>query len=451
MDFFDISEAWSRDQIEMEQVKRLQKSIKHAYQAPLYSNLYSDAGISPEDIKSPEDIRKLPFITKDTLRDAYPTKLNCVPLSDVVRMHCSSGTTGTPVAICYSEKDIKTWSSLMARSMYATGIRKEDNFQNMSGYGLFTGGLGIHYGAEHLGCMTIPAGAGNTKRQLKLLKDFNVSAIHILPSYALHVAQEFQKEGIDPKELPLRIALIGAEPYTEETRLRIQEDLDVKVYNSFGMSEMNGPGVGIECEAQNGMHVWEDAYIFEIINPETGEALPDGEIGELVMTTVTRDAMPVLRYRTHDLTRIITGECSCGRHHRRIDRILGRSDDMFIMKGVNIYPMQIERVLMSYPEVGRNYLIQLEKDGLKETLRVKVEINEESFVEDMRVLRGLQDRIVRNLRDEILITPVVEFVQASSLPVQEGKAKRVFDLRQSFRNKTPKTIPQFLRTKATFF
>ncbi len=431
MDFFDICENWSRDQIENEQVVRLKKSITQAMKAPFYAKLYKDAGLSADTIKSPQDIQKFPYISKEDLRDNYPNKLACVPVSEFVRMHCSSGTTGSPVAICYTKKDIENWASLMARGMYMTGIRKEDTFQNMSGYGLFTGGLGIHYGAEHLGCMTIPAGAGNTKRQIKLIKDFNVSVVHVLPSYAMHVAQQVQLEGTDPKTLPLRIALVGAEPYTDETRKRIEDILDIKVYNSFGMSEMNGPGVGMECQEQYGMHIWEDSYIIEIIDPETGLLLPEGEVGELVMTTLGREGMPVLRYRTHDLTRIIPGDCACGRKHKRIDRITGRSDDMFIMKGVNIYPMQIEQVLMAFPEVGQNYLIQLEKEGLKETLRVKVEVREENFVEDMRVLRALQDRISRRLHDEILITPVIDLVQANSLPVSEGKAKRVIDLRNN--------------------
>ncbi len=430
MDYFDASETWSRDQIEHEQVLRLRKSIEQAMKAPFYAKLYQEAGISPTSIQTPQDIRKLPYIKKDDLRENYPDKLSCVPKTNFVRMHCSSGTTGSPVAICYTKNDLESWASLMARCMYMTGIRSGDNFQNMSGYGLFTGGLGIHYGAEHLGCMTIPAGAGNTKRQLKLIKDFNVTAVHILPSYALHIAQQVKVDGGDPKELPIKIALVGAEPYTEETRKRIENMLEIKVYNSFGMSEMNGPGVGMECQAQDGMHIWEDAYILEIIDPETGLILPDGEVGELVMTTLSREGMPVLRYRTHDLTKIIVGECACGRKHRRIDRIVGRSDDMFIIKGVNIYPMQIEQVLMGFSEVGQNYLIQLEKEGLKETMRVKVEVNEDSFVEDMRVLRALQERIVRRLHDEILITPVVDLVQAKSLPVAEGKAKRVIDLRQ---------------------
>lgn len=431
MEYYDIAETWSADQIREEQTKRLRAAIAQAGRTPFYAKLLDEAGISPNDIAGPEDIRRLPFTSKDDLRAQYPDRLCCVPRAQLVRMHCSSGTTGSPVAICYTQRDVDTWADLMARSMFAAGVRREDTFQNMSGYGLFTGGLGIHYGAERLGCMTIPAGAGNTRRQIKLIKDFGVTAVHILPSYALHVARQIEEEGEDPRALPLRIALVGAEPYTEETRRRIESMLDLKVCNSFGMSEMNGPGVGIECEAQSGLHIWEDAYILEIIDPETGRTLPDGEIGELVMTTLTREGMPLLRYRTHDLTRIIPGDCACGRKHRRIDRILGRSDDMFILKGVNIYPMQIEQVLMGFPEVGHNYLIRLEKQGLLETLRVLVEIREEYFVEDMRVLRNLQDSIARRLRDEILITPKVDLVQGGSLPRTEGKAQRVVDLRDT--------------------
>lgn len=430
MEIFDKAELFSRDEIAARQLENLRTTLRQAVKAPFYAKRMAEAGLSPDNVRSPEDITKLPFTTKDDLRAAYPHALACVPKAEFVRMHCSSGTTGSPVAICYTKKDVETWSSLMARSLFVAGVRKEDVFQNMSGYGLFTGGLGIHYGAEHLGCMTIPAGAGNTRRQIKLIRDFGVSAVHILPSYALHVASQMMAEGEDPHALPLRIAIVGAEPYTEQTRQRIQEMLGVRVHNNFGLSEMNGPGVAIECEDQSGLHVWEDAYYLEIIDPDTGKPVPDGETGELVLSTLTREGMPVLRYRTRDLTRIIPGNCPCGRKHRRIDRIKGRSDDMFILKGVNIYPMQIEQVLMSFPEVGQNYLIQLEKDGLLENLRVKVEIRDEHFVEDMRVLRGLQDRIARRLHDEILLTPKVDLVQLNTLPTSEGKAKRVEDLRK---------------------
>ncbi len=428
-EFFDPIEGIDRASLEALQFSRLRTTLERASNAPFYAKRLNEAGIIPADLKSIDDFYNLPFTTKDDLRAQYPMGLACVEPSEFIRMHASSGTTGSPSAICYTQNDIYTWSDLMARCMYMVGIRKGDVFQNMSGYGLFTGGLGIHFGAERVGCMTIPAGAGNSRRQIKLLSDFKTSAIHILPSYALHIGALLKEEGIDPYETSLRVALIGAEPYTEEVRKRIEHLLGVKVYNSYGLSEMNGPGVAFECEAQNGMHIWEDAFLFEIIDPKTGKHVPDGEVGELVMTTLCREGMPILRYRTRDLTRIITGECTCGRKHRRIDRIQGRSDDMLIIKGVNIYPMQIEAVLMGFTEVGQNYLIVIERENDQDVLKVKVEIKEENFVEDMRVLRNLQSEIARKIRDEILITPVIELVQQNSLPVSEGKAVRVHDLR----------------------
>lgn len=430
MDFFDEAETWDRAKIEETQLIRLKFSVQQAMHSPFYAKRLNEAGVSPENLRSLDDLRRIPFTTKDDLRSQYPYGMACVPRTEFVRMHCSSGTTGTPVAICHTQADINLWADMMARSLYVAGVRKEDVFQNMSGYGLFTGGLGIHYGAERLGCMTIPAGAGNSRRQLKLVRDFRTTAVHILPSYALHLGASLQAEGEDPRELPLRIACVGAEPYTEETRQRIQEMFDVKVYNSYGLTEMSGPGVAFECEAQSGMHLWEDVFIPEIVDPKTDEPMPEGEIGELVLTTLCRHGMPVLRYRTRDLTRFIPGECACGRKHRRMDRILGRADDMMIVKGVNIYPMQIERVLMGYPEVGQNYLIILERENLRDEMRVQVEIRDEYFVEDVRVLRGLQEKIARRLRDEILLTPKVELVQKNSLPQSEGKAKRVKDLRK---------------------
>lgn len=429
MDYFDIAETWDRETLEAVQLTRLKTTIQQAARAPFYARRLAEAGVSADNLRSLDDIRRIPFTSKDDLRSQYPYGLATVPHSEFVRMHCSSGTTGTPVAVCYTQPDINCWADLMARCLYMAGVRKGDVFQNMSGYGLFTGGLGIHFGAERLGCMTIPAGAGNSKRQLKLVKDFGTTVAHILPSYALHLGTSLIEEGEDPRAMPLRIACVGAEPYTEETRRRIERLFDMKVYNSYGLSEMNGPGVAFECQEQNGLHLWEDAYLLEIIDPETGRLVPDGEVGELVLTTLCRHGMPILRYRTRDLTRIIPGDCPCGRKHRRIDRILGRSDDMIIVKGVNIYPMQVERVLMAYPEVGQNYLIVLERDGLKDTMKVQVEIREESFVEDMRVLRGLQETISRALKDEILITPKVELVQHNSLPRTEGKAQRVIDRR----------------------
>ncbi len=430
MEIFDKAELWSREEIENTQLARLCTTVEQSGKCSFYAERLHAAGVDASGIQSLEDIRKIPFTTKDDLRNNYPTGLLCVPQADIVRMHVSSGTTGTPTAICHTQNDLNSWADLMARSMHMVGVRREDVFQNMSGYGLFTGGLGIHYGSERLGCFTIPAGAGNSRRQLKLVKDFQTTVVHILPSYALILGGHLEEAGENPRDLPLRIALIGAEPYTEEYRRRIENLFDMKVYNSYGLSEMNGPGVAFECQEQNGMHVWEDAYIAEIINPETGEPVPDGEVGELVMTCLCRQGMPILRYRTRDLTRFLPGECACGRKHRRIDRILGRADDMFILKGVNIYPMQIEQVIMTFREVGQNYLIILENDGVADHMRVQVEIREECFVEDMRILRALQKNITGRLRDEILVTPKVELVASGTIPTTEGKAVRVQDLRE---------------------
>ena len=429
MEIYDKAELWSRDHIEHTQVIRLRATIAQARKCPFYRKRLDEAGIHPDSIKDPRDIRKIPFTTKQDLRDQYPMGLLTVPTSEIVRMHCSSGTTGTPVAICHTANDLNSWSDLMARCMYMVGVRRDDVFQNMSGYGLFTGGLGIHYGAERLGCLTIPAGAGNTKRQIKLAKDFGTTVAHILPSYALIVGERLREMGEDPKDFPLRIALVGAEPYTEEFRKRLESLFSMKVYNSYGLSEMNGPGIAFECQAQNGLHIWEDAYISEVVNPETGEACEDNVQGELVLTSLCRTGMPILRYKTRDLTSFLPGTCPCGREHRRMDRIFGRADDMFIIKGVNIYPMQIEQVIMGFEEVGKNYLIQLENDGLGDIMRVKVEIRDSFFVEDVRSLQKVQQKIARALKDEILITPIVELVE--NLPVSEGKAQRVKDMRES--------------------
>lgn len=430
MDFYDPAERWSRERIAATQLTRLKSSVAQARRCAFYRERLDQSAIDADSIQSLDDLVRIAFTTKDDLRSQYPTGLLCVPQKEIVRMHCSSGTTGSPVAICHTQNDINAWADLMARCMYMVGVRRDDVFQNMSGYGLFTGGLGIHFGAERLGCMTIPAGAGNSRRQIKLAKDFRTTVAHILPSYALILGEHLRNMGEDPRDFPLRIALVGAEPYTEEFRRRIEDLFAMKVYNSYGLSEMNGPGVGFECQAQDGLHIWEDAYIPEIVDPVSGKALPEGEVGELVMTSLCRQGMPILRYRTRDLTRFLPGSCACGRKHRRMDRILGRADDMFIIKGVNIYPMQIEEVIMTFPEVGQSYLILLENNGLGDVMRVQVEIRDEYFVEDMRVLHNLQKVIAQRLRDEILITPQVELVESNSLPRAEGKAIRVRDLRE---------------------
>lgn len=423
-------EFFSRAQLTTVQAARLSTTVQRAARSPFYAARLAEAGVDLASITRAEDIGRLPFTTKDDLRQAYPDRMLTRPVSDMVRLHASSGTTGAATVIYYTRNDIDSWADLMARCMHMVGVRSSDTFQNMSGYGLFTGGLGIHYGAERLGCLTIPAGAGNSKRQLKLLQDFQVSVIHIIPSYALHLGTVKEELGYTADRLNLRIALIGAEPHTEAIRRRIEDVYGLKAYNSYGLSEMNGPGVAFECLEQNGMHIWEDAFLPEIIDPDSGEPVADGEVGELVITTLCREGMPLIRYRTRDLTRFVPGECPCGRQHRRLDRIMGRADDMIIIKGVNIYPMQVEQVLMSIPEVGQNYLIVLEREGYLDQLRVKVEVKEEFFVEDMRELKGLQSRISSRLRDEILITARIDLVEQNSLPKSEGKAQRVLDLRE---------------------
>jgi phenylacetate-CoA ligase len=315
--------------------------------------------------------------------------------------------------------------------MYMTGARSSDVFQNMTGYGMFTGGLGFHYGAERLGMLTVPAGAGSSKRQIKFMQDFGTTIIHAIPSYALHLLSVFEETGVDPKrDTHLNIAYLGAEPYSEHTRRRVEERLGAKVFNSYGLSEMSGPGVAFECLEQNGMHIWEDAYLVEVLNPTTLEPMPDGEEGELVLTTLDREAMPLIRYRTRDLTSIVPGACPCGRTHRRISRIKGRSDDMFIIKGVNVFPLQVETLLMSVPEVGRNYQIILENEGPMDAMTVRVEVQHEFFRGDIKGLKALQQRITAALKGELLFTPRVALVEPDSLPKSEGKAVRVVDRRR---------------------
>jgi phenylacetate-CoA ligase len=333
--------------------------------------------------------------------------------------------------VCHNAHDLAAWANRIARCMYMTGARASDVFQNMTGYGMFTGGLGFHYGAERLGALTVPAGTGNSRRQIKFMKDFGTTVIHAIPSYALHLLSVFEEAGIDPKrDLHLKIAYLGAEPYSEHTRKRVEEGLGAKVFNSYGLSEMSGPGVAFECPEHNGMHIWEDAFLVEVLNPTTLEPMPDGEEGELVLTTLDREAMPLIRYRTRDLTAIVPGACPCGRTHQRIARIKGRSDDMFIVKGVNVFPMQVETLLMSIPEVGRNYQIILENEGPLDSMTVQVEVQNEFFQGDLKRLKALQRRITAALKGELLFTPKLALVEPDVLPKSEGKAVRVIDNRR---------------------
>jgi phenylacetate-CoA ligase len=430
-EYWDKSaETLTRDGIETLQAGLLKSSIERAARSRFYAERFKKIGFDPASVSSLEDIGRIPFTVKHDLRASYPYGFLCEPRERLIRMHISSGTSGQATAVFYTKADLELWADLLARCMYMTGARPEDTFQNLSGYGLFTGGLGFQYGAERLGMLTIPAGAGNSKRQVLLMRDFSTSVIHILPSFLLLLTDVMKEMGIDPrKDLSLRIAFVGAEPYSEEVRRRLEDFYGIKVYNSYGLSEMNGPGVAFECPCQDGLHVWEDAYLAEIIDPDTLEPVPDGQYGELVMTTLKREAMPILRYRTGDLTRMLPGVCGCGRAHRRIDRIRGRCDDMFIIKGVNVFPVQVEKVLMNIPEVGNNYVIVLTRENNIDDMAVRVEVTDAVFVEDMRELERIRKRIARDLKSELLITPKVELVEPNSLPRSEGKALRFIDRR----------------------
>lgn len=410
------------------QVERLQQTVARAWRSPFYRRRLHEAGVAPDAIKDLEDIRKIPFTTKDDLR-AHSREMLTVPLKEIIRLHASSGTTGQATVIYYTRRDIELWADLVARSLYMTGMRDDDVFQNMMGYGLFTGGLGFHYGAERLGALTIPAGAGNSRRQVQLMQQFQTTAIHIIPSYALFLLNTFADLEVDPRDLPLRLAYIGAEPYSEATRRRLEDAYGVKAYNCYGLSEMNGPGVAFECPEQNGSHVWEDSFLLEVVDPQTLEPVGPGVVGELVFTNLTREGMPLLRYRSRDLASYDDRPCPCGRHSRRISRIQGRTDDMIILKGVNIFPIQIDRVLMSLPEVDSNYLVELKREGGNDQMYIKVEIRQEYFREDLKYLKSLQKKITEALKSELLVTPRVELVESQSLPRGEGKAVRVVDLR----------------------
>ena len=421
-------ETMPRQQLEALQVEKLRRTIDICLQSPFYKRVLGERGITSDTIKIIDDVRRLPFTTKQDLRENYPFGLVGGNMKDAIRIHSSSGTTGNPTVVTYSRHDIESWANMIARSMYMVGCRDTDVFQNSSGYGMFTGGLGFQYGAEKLGATTVPAAAGNSKRQIMFIRDFGTTCLHAIPSYAIRLAEVFHEEGIDPRSTKLHTLFIGAEPHTDEQRRRIERLLGVKAYNSFGMTEMNGPGVAFECQEQNGMHLWEDNYILEIIDPDTLEPVPDGEIGEMVLTTLDRTMMPILRYRTHDLTRILPGDCPCGRTHRRIDRIKGRTDDMFIIKGVNVFPMQVEKILVKYPGLGSNYLITLDSEGDNDVMTVDVELdglNTDVYPELQRMTKDIQ----RALKDEILLTPRVRLVKKGSLPQSEGKAVRVKDLR----------------------
>lgn len=423
-------ETLDRSSLQKIQMGRLEETLTWALKTPLYRKKLSQAGINaPGDIKGIEDIQRIPFTTKDDLRRSFPQAHLAVEMREVVRIHSSSGTTGIPTVIYFARDDVDRWTDLVARSIVATGASADDVFQNMMTYGLFTGGLGLHYGAERVGMTVVPIGGGNTKRQLQVMKDFQTTVLHVTPSYLLHIHSRLEAEGVNLADLALRKAIIGAEPHSENARRKIEDLLRIRAFNSYGLSELNGPGLAFECIYRKDMHVWEDAYIVEIIDPSTGENVEDGQEGEVVLTNLVRRATPILRYRTRDLAFLHPEPCECGRTHRRLSRILGRTDDMLIIGGVNVFPSQIEEKIMKIPEVATNYLIGVDKKGSLDRLTVKVEIYPKLFLGDASKLEALRERIKEEIRSSILINPIIELHEPGSLPVSEGKARRVVDER----------------------
>jgi len=423
-------ECIDRADLERFQLQHLKETVTAALKTPYYRHRLNRVGLkSADDIRSLKDLQGIPFTTKDDLREFYPKGLLATDMKDVVRIHTSSGTTGVPTVIYHTKEDLDNWTELVTRSLVACGVTNEDVFQNMMTYGMFTGGLGLHYGAERLGVLVIPSSSGNTKRQLQLMKDFQTTVVHATPSYMFHLSSKLAEYGFSLGELNLKKAFVGAEPYSENTRKKVEEFFKMDVYNSYGLSEMNGPGVAFECVYKTGMHLWEDSYILEMINPDTKANVEEDVDGELVLTTLRRRATPLLRYRTRDLTQILKGVCPCGRTHRRISRITGRTDDMMIINGVNVFPSQIEQVIMRVPEVANNYQICLTKEGALDRLTVKVELYSKLFSGDIADIERLKKKIQDELRASIIINPHVELHEPGSLPEFELKAKRVVDLR----------------------
>ena len=414
------------------QLARLKESLKKASASHFYGKVFRERGFDPGKLHSLEDLQDIPFTTKEDLSQNRPYGFIAVPNKELIRVHLSSEIIDDrALSVFYTANDIDQWADIMARSMVMTGMSDKDVFQNMLPYGLLTGGLGFHYGAEKIGALVIPAGAENSRRQIQLMQDFETTMIHISPIYALHLSAVFQEIGIDPrKNTHLKTAFIGAEPHSEKTRHKIEELFGIKAFNSYGLSEMNGPGVSFECQFQTGMHVWEDHFFVEIIDPDTLKPVPDGQQGELVLTTLLRQGMPLLRYRTKDLTRVIPEPCKCGRTHKRIERISGRTDDMMIIKGINISPSQIEKKLADMPGAGPNFMIILEREGLNDHMIIKVEVQKEFFSGNLKQLENLRQKIIETLKMDIPITPKVKLVEPNTLAKTTGRFARVIDNRK---------------------
>ncbi|WP_457570548.1 phenylacetate--CoA ligase family protein [Desulfovulcanus sp.] len=430
---YDVqNETLPRDELEQLQLKRLQYLVEKVYyNVPFYRQKFSELNVKPEHIKSLSDLKYLPFTEKQDLRNNYPFGLFAVPRENVVRVHASSGTTGKATVVGYTQRDVNNWAKLMARSFVAAGVTRSDIVHNAYGYGLFTGGLGAHYGAEVLGATIIPISGGGTKRQVMLMRDFGPTVLCCTPSYSLYLCEAAIANGIDVRDLKLRIGIFGAEPWTEEMRNEIQNKLGLKAMDIYGLSEIMGPGVAIECyTAQDGLHIWEDHFIAEIIDPETGENLPLGEVGELVITTLTKEAQPLIRYRTRDITRINPIPCKCGRTHYRIERIKGRSDDMLIIRGVNVFPSQIESILLETEGLAPHYQLIVDREGAMDTLEIQVEVDEKLFSDEIKHLQRLEKKIQANIKEFLGVTAKIKLVEPQTISRSEGKAKRVIDRRK---------------------
>jgi len=426
----EFIETADRDKLKEIQNERFVKMIERMYyNVPFYRKKLTEAGIKPGDIKSIDQLKDLPFTVKDDLRDNYPFGLFTVPQNQIVRLHASSGTTGKPTVVGYTKNDLQLWSEVVARSLTMAGVTKEDIIQVAYGYGLFTGGLGVHYGAEKVGASVIPISGGNTKKQLQLMVDFGSTVIACTPSYAAHLGESLVAAGIDRKDIKLRAGIFGAEPWTNELRKQVENLLGIKAFDIYGLSEIIGPGVSMECECQNGMHIFEDHFIPEIIDPKTLEVLPYGELGELVFTTITKEAMPLLRYRTRDLTRLHVEKCACGRTLVRMEKCMGRSDDMLIIRGVNVFPSQVEAVLLEMSEASPHYQLVVNRENNLDTLEINIEIDDQFWSDEIKTLENLKKRFQHNIASTLGISAKINLVEPNTIARSEGKAKRVIDKR----------------------
>lgn len=424
-------ECATRDEMKGIQSARLIETIQRIYHnVPGYRSKMQKAGLVPSDIKSLDDLSKLPFTTKQDLREHYPFGMFTVPMSEIVRVHASSGTTGRPTVVGYTRKDLNTWAEVVTRTLVMAGVHRHDVVQVAYGYGLFTGGLGIHYGTENLGATVIPISGGNTQKQIQLMQDFGTTVIACTPSYALHLAEVMDDMGISPEDLQLKTGIFGAEPWSENMRKEIEGKLKLKAIDIYGLSEVIGPGVSCECECQAGMHINEDHFIPEIIDPETLQPVATGKQGELVFSTVTKEGIPLLRYRTRDLTRLIYDKCDCGRTLVRMEKCRGRSDDMLIIRGVNVFPSQIESILLEMSETEPHYLLIVDREGNLDTLRLLVEVQEQFFSDEIKMLEALRKKITGNIQSTLGVSVDVRLVEPRTIERTAGKAKRVIDNRK---------------------